>query len=245
MVRCCLCAMLSLGLLISSVPVLSAAEGWTPELMLQVRRIGQVRPSPDGRRVAYTVAEPVMTEDRSEFVTQIWMAVADGSQAMPMTFAAKSSTNPVWSPDGQFLAFISDRSGKSNLFRLRVAGGEAEQLTEVKSNIGAFAWSPDSKQIAFVMADPPSDADDKSAKAKDDARWIDREFKMDRLYLLSVEKGHACNARPTTDVDRLVGRQRAVVFPGDSRHAASLVGDDCGIWQDRRAVFRQRVAAVV
>ena len=163
--------------------------GWTPELMLKVRRIGHVRPSPILNRVAYTVAEAVLTEDRSEFVSQIWMGSSDGGgRAKQMTFAAKSSTNPIWSPDGNYLAFTSDRSGKSNLYRLSVWGGEAEQLTDVKSGVGLFAWSPDSKQIAFVMTDPPSDADDKAAKAKDDFRWINRDFKMDRLHLVSVEK---------------------------------------------------------
>lgn len=164
------------------------AGSWTPELMLKVRRVAHVRPSPDAKRVVYSVADAVMTEDRSEWVSQIWMANADGSDATQMTFAAKSSTNPIWSPDGKWVTFTSERSGKSNLYRMRIAGGEAEQLTDVKSGVGLFARSPDGKQIAFVMPDPPSESDDKAVKAKDDFRWIDRDFKMDRLHVVSVEK---------------------------------------------------------
>lgn len=166
----------------------AAAGGWTPELMMKVRRVANVRPSPDGTRVAYTVAEPVMTDDRSEYVSQIWMANADGTDAAQMTFADKSSTNPAWSPDGKFLAFTSERTGKSNLFVLRVAGGEAEQLTDVKSGVGVFAWSPDGRQIAFVKTDELTDTEEKSKKAKDDSRWVDRDHKMDRLYVLPLEK---------------------------------------------------------
>ncbi|MBC7819645.1 MAG: S9 family peptidase [Planctomycetaceae bacterium] len=191
MARICVCAMLLIGLVISTVQAQPAAEGWTPELMLKVRRIGHVRPSSLFYYVAYTVTEAVMTEDRSEFVSQIWMASGDsrvGGKPTQLTFAAKSSTNPNWSPDGRFLAFTSDRSGKSNLYRLSTFGGESEQLTDVKSGVGLFAWSPNGKQIAFVMTDPLSDSDDKASKSKDDFRWVDRDFKMDRLHLLSVEK---------------------------------------------------------
>jgi len=165
----------------------AAAGGWTPELMMKVRRVAHVRPSPPiGNRVAYTVAEPVMTDDRSEYVSQIWVAQSDGTRQTRMTFATKSSTNPVWSRDGSFLAFTSERTGKSNLFVMRRDGGEAEQLTDVKSGVGAFAWSHNGQQIAFVMTDAPTDAEEKSKKAKDDSRWVDRNHKMDRLYVLEV-----------------------------------------------------------
>src|SRR5262245_40325192 len=86
------CVVLVVGVLsVSSFASHAAAEeatpaAWTPELMLKVRRVAGVRPSPDGRRVAYTVAEAVMTDDRSEFVSQIWLANADGSEAKQMTF---------------------------------------------------------------------------------------------------------------------------------------------------------------
>jgi len=105
---------------------------WTPEEMMKVKSIGSVLVSPDGKRAIFTVTEPVMTEDKSEFLTQVWMARADGSGAFQFTFGDKSPTNPQWSPDGRSIAFTSGRSGKSNIWLIRTEGGEAEQISNVK-----------------------------------------------------------------------------------------------------------------
>jgi dipeptidyl aminopeptidase/acylaminoacyl peptidase len=164
-------------------------KDWSPDLMMKVKRIDAVRVSPDGKRVTYTVIDAVMTPDKSEFVTQIHIANADGSDPIQVTFAEKSSSNPQWSPDGKWLAFTSMRTGKNNLYLLRVSGGEAEQLTSVKTGVGYFAWSPDGKSIAFTMLDQPSEDDEKATKGKDDSRWMDENIKVNRLYVMPVTRG--------------------------------------------------------
>ena len=70
---------------VAIVAVAQAQTTWTPELQLKVKAVGAPRVSPDGRRVVYTVNEAVMTADRSEFVTQIWMATTDGRARSAMT----------------------------------------------------------------------------------------------------------------------------------------------------------------
>jgi dipeptidyl aminopeptidase/acylaminoacyl peptidase len=172
------------------------AAVWTPELMMTVRRVGGARVSADGRRVAFQVGSAVMTAEQSEFVTQIHVANSDGSEARQMTFGDRSSTDPQWSPDGRTIAFLSDRSGKKNVFLLPVAGGEAEQLTDVKSGVAAFRWSPDGKQIAFTMPDPSSDEEEAASKAKDDAKWFERDWKFVRLYVIGVERSSDGNREP-------------------------------------------------
>src|SRR6516164_81997 len=107
----------------------AALSGWTPAAILQVKRVGGVYPSPDGKRVAYTVREAVMEDLRSEVVTQIHLADWDGGNAVQLTRDKQSSDSPQWSPDGKSIAFISTRSGKANLFVIQLAGGEAEQLS--------------------------------------------------------------------------------------------------------------------
>lgn len=178
-----------LPVLFIALPAIARAQGgWTPEQELKVKAISAVRVSPDGKKLAYTVSGAVMTPDKSEFVAQIWVTNSDGSGRVQLTYAEKSSANPRWSPDGSSLAFTSSRSGKSNLYVLRLAGGEAEQITDVKGGVGAFAWSPDGGRIAFLLRDAPSDDEEKSNKGKDDWRWVDEGVKISRLNVISLDK---------------------------------------------------------
>ena len=65
---------LSVALLFVSV---QAQQTWTPEMQVKTKVIGAPQVSPDGKRVVYTVNEAVMTADKSEFVTQIWLTNSD------------------------------------------------------------------------------------------------------------------------------------------------------------------------
>ena len=174
------------------------AGRWTPENILSVNAVGDVQPSPDGRRVAFTVTKAVMTADKSEYLTQIYVANEDGSGIYQLTEGAVSCGNPSWSPDGKWIAFSTTRSGKVNLWRIRVDGGEAERLTDAPTGVVAvgspytavtrFKWSPDGKQIAFIMPSPISDAELERQKGKDDSRVVGQDLAMNQVWVIPVEK---------------------------------------------------------
>lgn len=167
----------------------TASVSWSPELQTKTRLVAAPRVSPDGKRVVYTINDAVMTADKSEFITQIWLASTDGKENFQVTFGDKSSTNPKWSPDGRSIAFTSNRKdNKNNLYVLRVNGGEAEPVTDVKSSVGDFEWSPDGRWIAYASADAKTDDEDKNDKGKNDFRWVDENFKIARLYVIPVAK---------------------------------------------------------
>lgn len=180
---------------------------WTPEMQLKTKSFGSPRVSPDGSKVVYTVVTEVMTADKSEYLTQIWLASADGKDNTQITFADKSSTNPKWSPDGKWIAFTSTRKdNKSNLYLLRVGGGEAEMLTDVRSGVTDFEWSHDGRMIAFTMTDAKSDDEEKNDKAKNDFRFVDENIKLARLYVMPVAK----DANDKRESHKLTSNNRSV-----------------------------------
>lgn len=160
---------------------------WTPEQLMKVKQVGSVQVSPDGKRVAYTVRQAVMNNDKSEYRTHIHLANSNGGEAMQLTQGDASCDQLRWSPDGQTIAFLSARSGKRIIWLIATHGGEARPLTQVQMGVTSLKWSPDGKTIAFTAMDEPTAEEQKAAKAKNDARVVDENIKMSRLYVVATD----------------------------------------------------------
>src|SRR5260370_34236049 len=97
--------------------------------LLTIKSVGGTQISPDGKWVAYTVGYGDFKTDA--FVTQIWLAQSDTGKSFQLTRGDKSATNPRWSPDGQLLAFLSNRiEAKKPIFVLHPLGGGERPLTK-------------------------------------------------------------------------------------------------------------------
>ena len=142
---------LALMLVVSATP----AQTRVPTLddLVTLKSIGGTQISPDGKWTAYTVSYGDFKQDA--FVTQIWIANSDTGRSLQLTRADKSSTNPRWSPDGKWLAFLSNRiEDKNQIFLIDPSGGEAQQLTKSETAINNFAWSEDGRTIAYTATEP-------------------------------------------------------------------------------------------
>ncbi|HLJ49525.1 MAG TPA: S9 family peptidase [Bryobacteraceae bacterium] len=177
-------------LLLSPVLALAADAPtvWTPEYSLNVQTIGAVVPSPDGKWVAWIQTKPVAETDRSEQVSQVWVGDAGGSHRFELTRGPKGASSPEWSPDGKYVYFASGRSGKNNVFRVLVEGGEAEQITDVKGGVGEFHVSPDGKWVAFTSYEPSAESE-KAKKEKRDFHVMDADPENELLYTIPAESG--------------------------------------------------------
>ena len=179
----------ALLLALLAVSAVAAQTNWDPEFQIKLKVAGTPRVSPNGKKVVYAVSEAVMTADKSEYVTQLWLGDVAAKQNIQLTFGEKSSSNPRWSPDGNWIAFTSNRKdNKNQIYLLSINGGEAEPLTEAKSSVMDFDWAPDGRSIAFTMNDGKTEDEEKNDKGRNDFRWVDENLKMARLYLISLQK---------------------------------------------------------
>ena len=75
---------------------------------MKFESISQVNMSEDGKYITYVVREGIMEEEKSEYLSQIWVSATDKSFNEKYTHSKKSSTSPKFSPNGKSIAFLSN-----------------------------------------------------------------------------------------------------------------------------------------
>ncbi|MCG8475119.1 MAG: S41 family peptidase [Cytophagales bacterium] len=96
---------------------------------------------------------PAISPDGSQIVFSyqgdLFLVKDEGGMAVPITRHKAYDFNPVWSPDGKYLAFASDRHGNFDVFRMDVASGKTDRLTYNSSYDVPTGFTRDGKQVLF------------------------------------------------------------------------------------------------
>src|SRR5437899_13062940 len=82
----------------------------TIEDLYRIKVVSKPRISPDGQRVAFVVT--IIDERKHEYRSSIWVVPTTGEEARRFTGGTANAHSPCWSPDGRWLAFVSDREGE-------------------------------------------------------------------------------------------------------------------------------------
>ena len=200
---------LALGLSIWASAV--AAEPTLNDKVRDIRDLREFALSPDGTQVAATVGASTAEGGQSH----VWLLSADGKASRQLTRSGSDTESgeraPAWSSDGSALFFRAKRDKVDHLYRLPMAGGEAQTLVVARSakdalnsgwNItvedavevqaGRYEPSPDGRWIALIAQDGETAARAAQVKKKDDGVRVGRdEVHKARLYLVDAATGQA------------------------------------------------------
>jgi len=162
-----------------------------------------VKVSPDGNSVV--IGTERADWDQQIFRKELWLyrAASSGGSLVQLTQSGHESS-PQWSPDGQWIAFLSERKvadgkdgdgeagdGKekevAQLFLISPNGGEAFTITSGEDEVHAFAWSADSKAIYFATRQPwtKQQTDDHKKEWKDVIQYREDE-RGDVIFRLNL-----------------------------------------------------------
>ncbi|BBW96937.1 S9 family peptidase [Geobacillus icigianus] len=184
-------------------------RGMTAEDLLRLRSVRDPHYAPDGTRVVFV--EKSIDEEK-QYRSHLSMWTEDGS-VRPWTFGRWRDTKPRFSPTGEEIAFLSDRSGRAQLWRLPAHGGEARQLTFFKNGVRDYVWAPDGTfLIALTTIGDDETIADREEPEKKEAKPADPKPRVvERLYYKSDAAGFLDDKRPVlVRIDAATGKAEAL-----------------------------------
>ncbi len=146
------------SLLLFAGAAAACAAGFQSSDHLKLRSVGTVQFSPDGSRLAYTVLRNDAGRDP---VDQVWILTLADGKSICLSAGDEPSGNPQWSPDGKWIAYSGRTGDRHGLIIARPDGGNKRFVASMEGTNSplpttgrTFTWSPDSRQIAYVSAQP-------------------------------------------------------------------------------------------
>ncbi|MGH9773868.1 MAG: S9 family peptidase [Candidatus Acidiferrales bacterium] len=187
----------------------------TLDEILALKTLSTPRISPDGRFIAYSVRETDWKENA--YVRQLWLLDVNSGENFQLTRGKKSSEDAEWSPDGRWLAFITERESASlaspaatnpaaseekkedaagkpaarQIWLISPHGGEAWQLTQHETDVSGFHWSKDSKRVAFLAPAAKSKPEKDRKEKYSDYEVYEKDYQQNQLWMVDVAAAEA------------------------------------------------------
>lgn len=156
--------------------------------------------APDGRHVAVLVAEPRSPEEKpGASHHSIWLLRVGDKTLRRFTRVKAPVHGAGFTPDSSQLTFVAARhKKKSQVWALRLDGGEATALTDAEHGVQAYAFSPDGTRIAYTTLADKEPKRAKKARSGYDANVVDSHFRHHLLVIVDLASGKKLTVSPET-----------------------------------------------
>ncbi|MCA9718890.1 MAG: S9 family peptidase [Myxococcales bacterium] len=138
----------------------AAKRRFSIETLYQLKSIGAPEWSPDGARALFTVTRHELARGTSN--SDIYMLLRggdEGPKVRQLTRHDGADGHPRWAPDGRSFLFTSDRSGKTQIWRMSLDGGEPEQLSDIPTGVADPEWAGSGRVVFTARVFPEYGAD--------------------------------------------------------------------------------------
>ncbi len=124
----------------------------TPEVLWSFGRLGELEVSPDGKTLIYGVSYYSVEQNKGN--SELYTMSIEGGEAKRITETAFGEYNPLWTPDGKKIGFLSPETGDMQMWEMNTDGTNRKQISDVKGGISGFKYSPDGKKLMFFAEVP-------------------------------------------------------------------------------------------
>lgn len=201
--------------LILAAPALCQVTPWTPEDVIKQVSVRSMTVSPDGTKAAWIKTVADMKGDR--YVSRLHLTDLPTGKSRRLVYGDAGESSPQWSPDGTRLAYSSSRKPAgddeapkgSQVWILRMDGGEPRPVTAVEGGVRGFRWIDDGTLLVSARErKSPAEREeekrkDKSIAVEDEARFREQAVRLFTVKLSDDGKGKL--QRVTSNDDRVQG----------------------------------------
>ncbi len=215
--------------MLSAGCLLCATRPFTSTDMFEMRTAGDPQISRDGKSVLYVLGWADRMNDA--FYSNIWIADADGKGVRPITQGLYKDSSPRWSPDATHIAYLSNRSGKPQIWVRWMDTGQEAQITELEQTPSGIEWSPDGKWIAFATRVPAKpEFSVKLPEKPAGAKWADPPIVVTKLRWRADGAGLIRPGYTHIFVVSATGGAPRQITSGDYNHNGGIEWTPDGAW---------------
>jgi dipeptidyl aminopeptidase/acylaminoacyl peptidase len=121
----------------------------TPQDLFRLRIVTGLAISPDEKRVAYSLER--MDAKANKYFKNIFMLDIASGESRQFTHGDQNDGQPVWSPDGSQMAFVSTREKKTGVYVMPSMGGAEKKLLEIEGSLASLQWTHDGRHLVFAL----------------------------------------------------------------------------------------------